>query len=230
MELTREDELDLWRKARTGNAQATRSLLQSVMPHVHKRVSRYRDVPIPAPALYGEATKMALSSFQNWDPSRGARLGTHVVTSLQRMNRFVSQNKNVARIPEHRAVKIGGYLHVRDALAAELGRQPSPEEMADELAWPVKEVRHIAASMRSDLSESGMPEAALAQQEGRQKETMNFVRYGLTPPERKVFDAYFQGSQKTPPSVTSLANKTNKSEDWVYRVRRRLIHDIKRYS
>ena len=134
MEVTKENELAVWRQSRGGDIHATRALLRSVMPYVQKRVSRYRDVPIPYPALYGEATKMALSSFQSWDPSRGARLGTHVVTQLQRMNRFVQQNKNIARIPEHRIVKIGGFLHVKDALAAELGRAPSPEELADELA------------------------------------------------------------------------------------------------
>jgi len=233
MNFSKSEELDLWKKSRAGDAKATQALLRSVMPHVHKRVSRYRDVPIPQPALYGEATKMALSSLQNWDPARGARLGTHVVTSLQRMNRFVTQNKNVARIPEHRAVKIGGFLNVRNALEAELGRPPSPEELADELAWPVKEVRHIAASMRKDLSESGMPEAALQHHRDRQKETSQFIRYSLTPPERKVFDSYFgKIGKKTgkPPPVSSVAKKVGKSEDWVYRVRRRLISDIKRYT
>ncbi len=230
MGFTPEEELDLWNKSKSGDRDASKSLLRSVMPHVHKRVSRYRDVPIPAPALYGEATKMALTAIQNWDPTRGARLGTHTVTQLQRMNRFVSQNKNIARIPEHRAVKIGGFLHTRDALSAELGRAPSPEEMADELSWPVKEVRATAASMRKDLSESGMPEAALAQMNDRQKETMNFVRFSLTHPEQKVFDSYFVTTIGKAPSVTSVAKNTGKSEDWVYRVRRRLVNDIKRYS
>lgn len=230
MDLEPQAELDLWKQHKRGDTTATNSLLRSVMPLINTRVNYYRDVPIPHPALYGEAIKMALGSFDSWDPSRGARLGTHVVSSLQRMNRFVSQNKNVARIPEHRIQKVGTYLHVKSALEAELGRPPSAEELADELSWSVKEVRDVSASLRKDLSESGMPEAALGAVQDRNKETMHFLRYGLTPEERTVFDHSFgyQGAKSL--SVPEVAKKVGKSEDWVYRVRRRIISDFQRYQ
>jgi len=230
MDLTKEQELDYWKKHKAGDKSATNALLRFVMPHVNSRVSYYRDVPIPTPALHGEAMKMAIHSFDTWDPKRGARLATNTVTSLQRMSRFVTQNKNIARIPEHRAAKIGTFLHVRNALDSELGRPPSPEELADELSWSVKEVRDIGSSMRKDLSESGMPEAALGAVQDRQKETMHFVRYGLTPDERKVFDHHFGFGGAKQMSVNDIAKRVNKSPDWVYRVRRKVIADIQRYS
>lgn len=230
MELNKEQELDYWKRHKSGDTSATNALLRHVMPHVKSRVSYYRDVPIPNPALHGEAMKMAIHSFDTWDPKRGARLATNTVTSLQRMSRFVTQNKNIARIPEHRAAKIGTFLHVRKALESELGRPPSPEELADELSWSVKEVRDTNSAMRKDLSESGMPEAALGAVRDRQKETMQFVRYGLTPQERKVFDHHFGFGGVRQLSVNDIAKKVNKSPDWVYRVRRKVIADIQRYS
>lgn len=230
MDLTKEREIELWKQHKAGNSTATNELLRHVMPHVNSRVSYYRDVPIPSPALQGEAMKMAIHSFDTWDPKRGARLATNTVTSLQRMSRFVTQNKNIARIPEHRAAKIGTFLHVRNALESELQRAPSPEELADELSWSVKEVRETNNSMRKDLSESGMPEAALGAVQDRQKETMHFVRHGLTPPERTVFDHHFGFGGAKQMSVDQIAKKVGKSPDWVYRVRRKTIADIQRYS
>lgn len=229
-DLTKEQELSLWERHKVGESAATNELLRYVMPHINNRVSYYRDVPIPNPALHGEAMKMAIHSFDTWDPKRGARLATNTVTSLQRMSRFVTQNKNIARIPEHRAVKIGTFLHVKNALEFEIGRPPSPEELADELSWSVKEVRETNSSMRKDLSESGMPEAALGAVQDRQKETMHFVRYGLTPPERTVFDHHFGFDGVKQLSVEQIAKKVGKSPDWVYRVRRKSIADIQRYT
>ena len=223
-------DLDLWHQHKKGDREATNTLLGRLHPHIAQRVSLYQDVPIPAPAIYGHAMRLALHSLDSFDPNAGAALSTHVVNGLQRVSRFVNQNKNVARIPEHRLLRIGTFQSVHSSMEAQLGRRPAVEELADELGWTHKEVGTMARSLRSDMSASSMPEAAEGRLKDRSHETMHFVRGGLTPPEKQAFDHLWGFSGNKQLSVNDIARRTGLSTDRVYRLRRETATDIQRYS
>lgn len=223
-------DLDLWKRHKTGDREATNTLLDRLRPHIDSRVSLYRDVPIPEPAIRGHALKVTLHALDTFDPNAGAALPTHVVNRLQRVSRFVNQNKNIARIPEHRLLRIGTFQSVHSSMEAQLGRKPAIEELADELGWTHKEVGTMARSLRSDLAASAMPEAAEARLKDRSHETMHFVRGGLTPQEKEAFDHLwgFAGTKQLP--VNDIARKTGLTTDRIYRLRRETAGQIQRYS
>lgn len=231
MTLSADEELAMWKKFKAGDNEAKHSLLQTLMPSVKTRLSFFSNVPLPQPHLYGEALSLAEDSLHTWDPKQGARLSTHTVGTLQRMNRIVSQNKNVARIPEHKEKKVQNFLHERATFIAENNRIPSPEEMADHLSWNIKEVKEVSMAIRKTLSESSMPEAALGVQRDNLKSTMFFVRQSVaTPDERAVFDARFGFEGKPILSVEKVSKMTGLSEGAVRRTENKLKEDINRYS
>jgi len=221
-------DLDLWHLHRKGDRVATNTLLGRLAPHIDQRVSLYRDVPIPEPAIRGYAMRVALHSLDNFDPKAGTQLSTHVVGRLQRVSRFVNQNKNVARIPEHRLLRVGTYQSVHSALAAQLGRPPSTEELADDLGWTHREVQTMHGSLRSDLSASSMPETMEGRIRDRGHETMHFVRGGLTPPEKSAFDHLWGFGGKPNLSVADISKRTGLSTDRVYRLKRESAQEIQR--
>jgi len=222
------EELALWRQHKAGDKKATNTLLRSMEPHIQQRVSLYRDVPVPAPAILGHAKQLAIHAFDTFDPKAGTQLSTHVVNHLQRVSRFVNQGKNIARIPEHRFLRVGTFNSAHDSLNAGLGRAPSTEELADDLGWSHREVQTMAQSLKyRDLSESATPDGAEGKFRDRQTETMAFVRYGLTPVERKAFDHLFGYDGAPQLHVGEIAKKTNMSVDAVYRLRRRTAQDVR---
>jgi len=221
-------DLELWHQHRKGDREATNQLLGRLSPHIDQRVALYRDVPIPEPAIKGYAMRVALHALDNFDPKAGAQLSTHVVGRLQRVSRFVNQNKNVARIPEHRLLRIGTYQSVHSSLGAQLGRPPSIEELADELGWTHREVHTMATSLRSDLAASSMPESMEGRIKDRGHETMHFVRAGLTPQEKEAFDHLWGFDGKPHLSVADIARRTNLSTDRVYRLKRETAQEIQR--
>lgn len=225
------EDVALWRQHRAGDRVATNKLLRRMDPYIQKRVSLYRDVPIPRPAIEGHAKSLALHAFDTYDPKKKTELSTHVVNHLQRVSRFVNQGKNIARIPEHRVLRVGTFNSVHDSLKAQLGRPPSTEELSDELGWSHREVQTMAQSLkRRALSESAMPEGAEGRFKNRNEETLSFVRFGLTPKERSAFDNLFgyKGAPQLP--VDRIAKKTGMSTDAVYRLRRRALSDVRSFS
>lgn len=221
-------DIDLWHLHRKGDREATNSLLGRLSPYINARVSLYRDVPIPQPAIKGYAMRVALHAMDNFDPGKGTQLSTHVVNRLQRVSRYVNQNKNVARIPEHRLLRVGTYQSVHSSMGAQLGRPPSVEELADELGWTHREVQTMGSSLRSDLAASSMPESMEGRILNRGQETMHFVRGGLTPPEKQAFDHLWGFAGKPQLSVAAIAKKSNLSTDRVYRLRRETAQEIQR--
>jgi len=221
-------DLDLWHQHRKGDREATNQLLGRLAPHITSRADLYQNVPIPAPAIRGYATRVALHALDTFDPKAGTQLSTHVVNRLQRVSRFVNQNKNVARIPEHRFLRVGTYQSVHSSLSAQLGRHPSMEELADDLGWTHREVQAMGASLRSDLAASSMPETMEGRIRDRGHETMHFVRGGLTPPEKDAFDHLWQFSGKPNLSVVDIAKKTGLSTDRIYRLKRESAQEIQR--
>lgn len=206
------------------------TLLRKLDPHVQQRVSLYKGrVAIPHQAIEGHARYLALHALESFDPKAGAQVATHVVNHLQRVSRFVNQNKNIARIPEHRLLKIGTFEAVKSQLETALGRPPSMEELADELGWSHREVQVLARSLSArSLSASAMPESLEGEFGDRRQETMSFVRFGLTPLERDAFDHLYGFNGKTKLSVAETAKKTEFSPDYLYRMLRRTALDIQR--
>jgi DNA-directed RNA polymerase specialized sigma subunit len=221
-------DLDLWHQHKQGDREATNQLLGRLAPHISSRADLYRNVPIPAPAIRGYATRVALHALDTYDPKAGTQLSTHVVNRLQRVSRFVNQNKNVARIPEHRFLRVGTYQSVHSSLSAQLGRSPSIEELSDDLGWTHREVQAMGSSLRSDLAASSMPETMEGRIRDRGHETMHFVRGGLTPPEKDAFDHLWQFSGKPNLSVAEISKRTGLSTDRIYRLKRESAQEIQR--
>lgn len=229
--MTEDPLLPLWHKHRRGDRVAMNELLRQLDPHIKQRVSFYRDVPIPSTAIEAHAKRRALQALDSFDPKVGAQLATHVVNALQGVSRFVNQHKNIARIPEHRALKIGLYESAHGQLEALHGRPPSIEELADHLGWSQQETQLVRRSMRSKaLSASMTPDDVDVTHYDRMRETMMFVRAGLLVEEREAFDYLYGLNGKPQLSVAETAKKLKLSADKLYRLLRTSADQIRRYS
>jgi len=219
---------DLWKQwNKTKDHGALSDLLKSMNPMIQKRVNAFEAAPVPRSAIEAEAKKLALKAFQTYDPNRGTQLNTHVGNYLQKVYRYVSGLQNVARIPEHRTMKIQTFKNVKASMESSKGREPTIDELSDELGWSPNEVSRIQTELRKDLSHFGSFGDTRFVDFDRTNETINFAYYELTPKQKLIFDYGVGANGKEKLSISQIATRLKMTEEDVIKARSEITNRIK---
>lgn len=225
-------EFELWKKWVSGGKKVEdmRELLRSFKPLIEKSASQYKHqgVRIHPAAINAEWYKQAYYAFETYDPSRGAALNTYLTDRLRKAKRFVYENQNVARIPEHRITKIREFQTAQEILDAQLGRTATDEELAKHLQWSVKEIGRMAAEIRRDLwshSENWAEDPTRIQM-SKEQDVLKMIKFELTEDERAVYHWYVE---KGVQASGEIAKKTGFPLYKVSRTKDRIAEKMKRY-
>ncbi len=216
-------------KAKAGDAVAFNELVTQHSDLLAHKANAFRRSPIPVSVLQAHATKLMRDAVDRYDPKSGVRFRTFLESTI-RLNRFAVQNKNVARIPEHRALLVGRFLAAKQMLSAELDREPTAIELGEYLAWSVADVTRMEQAVsRRDLAASAMEFDQVSNVGDRVGETIDFIYYELTPQEQLVFD-FSLGRHGKPKiaSVAEIARRTGLTTDKVYAVKRDIARRVAR--
>lgn len=190
----KEEELDLFHKWReTGDKKHFQALYTSMKPLLYdaaRKASFGSNVPESAHRIY--AAQNFLNALRTFKPGAGASLQTHVYGAVHhKAKRLNYDYQNLAHMPEPRAAKVGLYQTEHSNLREELGREPSHQELATRLGWPVNDVMHLQKEVHKDLAMAeGLEEEAVS--EGSvDEETLHYLRGDLMPEEQVVYDYIF---------------------------------------
>jgi DNA-directed RNA polymerase specialized sigma subunit len=208
------------------------NLYNHMKPLIHSAINRFKTGSNLPPSVFDmEAANQFYKTVETYNPNQGVQLKTKLFTDLQSVQRLNYQFQNIGKIPEPRATKIGPLISATDYLKTSLGREPSDAELADELAWPLKQVVLLKKELRSDLVMSPTLESAYSSFENSVDERKaTEVYYELNGTEQLVFD-YATGrhgkKRLTTPTGrvdwNAIAAKANISENDIRRTRNRII-------
>jgi RNA polymerase primary sigma factor len=149
--LTREEELDLGRRVRSGDTRARALLIERNLRLVVSVAKRYRGMGLPFEDLIQEGNLGLMKAAQRFDPEMGHRFSTYATWWIkQAIVRAVDDKGRAIRLPMHTGEKARKATRTRNELAAQLGREPTDEEVAERLGWTVGEVR-VAIELRADV-------------------------------------------------------------------------------
>jgi RNA polymerase primary sigma factor len=151
--LTREEEVDLAQRIRTGEAEALDKLVRSNLRFVVSVAKKYQNQGVALSDLINEGNLGLIRAAHKFDETKGIKFISYAVWWIrQAILQALAEQSRIVRVPLNRA----GALHrigKRSAmLLQELGREPTVEELADELDISEDEVRRTLSLSQTHLS------------------------------------------------------------------------------
>jgi len=138
---TRQERFLFRRYQSEGDLAARRQLIERYLPLARSLARRYDGRGESFDDLVQVASLGLVKAIDRFDAERGLSFSSYAVPTmlgeLRRYFRDTSWSLHVPRAMQERVLKVNGAL---ERLSGELGRSPSPQQVADELGLPVEEV------------------------------------------------------------------------------------------
>ncbi|NPB07542.1 MAG: RNA polymerase sigma factor RpoD/SigA [Aquificae bacterium] len=133
--LTPEEEKELARRAKQGDQEALKKLVESNLRFVVSVAKQYIGYGLPFSELIAAGNLGLLEAAKRFDPDRGVKFISYAVWWIrQAIMQALSQQTGAVRIPLKQSHLINKISHVYGELAKKLEREPTPEEIAEELS------------------------------------------------------------------------------------------------
>ena len=179
---------EAWRANPT--PETMKAVLDDLDPTINSEVQRFSG---PKPLLRSRARALAVKAVRSYDPASGAKLRSWVVTQLQPLSRYNNSLKPVY-VPEDAARKSYAISKAREAFVDEHGRDPTDEELADEVGVSVARLRKVQKMTPAVVNEpqatgedDTTPDYAIYRDNPVQAATAA-VYEGLDARDRRIFD------------------------------------------
>jgi DNA-directed RNA polymerase specialized sigma subunit len=221
-----QEDLELWGEWKKTKSPVTLELLLNhLAPLINREVGKW-GATVPRVALESKARVLTIQALEEYNPHRGAAIGTHVTNRLRKLSRFVYPYQNVARLPENKQLLFNTFQVAQNKLYDEHGRDPTVEEISDELGWTKKKVTDFQGAFgRRELVES---EGVFIEDDSTTTGMVDFYYHGLAPDDKSLFEDITGYGGKRALSNSQLMSKYRLTQGQLSYRKRKFIDQIQR--
>ena len=174
--LTPPQEIELAAKITNGDGKARTLMISSNLRLVVTIAQDYANLGLPLLDVISEGNIGLMTAVDRFDPAKGAKLSTYAAWWIrQSIKRALSNQSKTIRLPVHLGDKISKMRRVALQMSEELGREPTDDELGEEIGIASGKVSHLKtasirpASLDAPISDDDLTEfgESVADEEAR---------------------------------------------------------------
>ena len=151
--LSPEEEIELAKRMELGDENARKRLAEANLRLVVSIAKRYVGRGMQFLDLIQEGNLGLIKAVEKYDYSKGFKFSTYATWWIrQAITRAIADQARTIRIPVHMVETINRLIRTSRQLLQELGREPTPEEIAEKMEMPVERVREIMKISQDPVS------------------------------------------------------------------------------
>ena len=242
--LTAAEEVELAKRIEKGDTAAKNRMIESNLRLVVANAKRYRGLGLPFLDLIQEGILGLIRAVEKFDHRRGFKFSTYATWWIrQAMQRALQQQSRTIRIPVHVGQELARVRSAERKLSAELGRDPTPDEVAARVGMSVDQLdglraaERIPVSLESRVGSDGDTElGALLPQEGPSpfdelevelaEKSIRKALERLDERGRKVIELRFGIGGQEPLPLREVAKRMGLSAEGVRKLERRALRTL----
>ena len=207
-------------------------LLDAHAPIIEKEVTRWGASGLPPVVLRAQARKLAIEAFKSYDPAK-AKLTTHVMNHMQRMDRFVNTHAPDIRVAQEKVHLGNKVIRAKHELELNLGREATVDEIAKHAGVGKETIgtlrRHQARLYSSNEGEDSFNQP-VRDDIDHAGLVMGFLHHDLSPQQQIVFRHLtgHDGHEVLPPA--EIAKKAGISVQRVSNIKAQILKKARRYQ
>jgi RNA polymerase primary sigma factor len=247
--LTRKEEIELAKKAKAGDREALKKLVESNLRFVVSVAKKYLGCGLPLHDLIAEGILGLIEAARRFDPDKGVKFISYAVWWIrQSIMQALAQQTSAVKIPVKQAVLVNKITRSYGELLKNLGREPTTEELAEYVGMEPKEIERLLsvcqvplsldtpigdeedATFKDFLKGEGTAEVEERVVREELRQSVEEMLNQLTPQERRIIEMRFGLDGNEPKTLREIGELLGISRERVRQLETRAKRKMKEYA